>query len=108
MAFVFHDHDGEVKTQDYLTIIDLDPNKDRNCSDAKVVKTMEVGPSKVTGHFGHHDIGFDADGRLAYFTNPGAGTLSVLSLSNLNIVEEFAVPGTPTAILVHGGIASEY
>lgn len=107
LAFVFHDHDKAVQAQDYLTIVDLDPNGDSSCDDAKVIRTLPVGPSLVEGHFGHHDIAFDADKRWAFFTNPGAGTLAVLSLEDLTIKAEFTVGGVPTHILAYGGTETE-
>jgi hypothetical protein len=101
-AFVFHDHAKGVDVEDALEIVALDPNGDGDCSDAKVVKTLKVGKSAVEGHFGHHDMAFDAEKRFGFFTNPGDGTLSVLSLKSLDVVNTFKVGGTPTAIVVLG------
>jgi hypothetical protein len=102
-AFVFHDHDKDVDVKDVLDIIALDPDGDGRCTDAKVVKTLKVGKSAVEGHFGHHDIAFDADGRFAFFTNPGEGTVSALSLKTLEIVSTFDVGGMPTHLVARGG-----
>ena len=52
-------------------------------ADAKVIKTVKVGKSAVEGHFGHHDLSFDADKQFGVFTNPGDGTVCVLSLKTL-------------------------
>lgn len=103
MAFVFHDHDADTKVDDVLDVIALDPNGDGQFDDAKVVKALPVGPSQVSGHFGHHDIGFDADARLAYITNPGDGTISVLELKSLSVKATFKVGGKPTSLAVVGG-----
>lgn len=40
----------------------------------------------MDGHFGHHDMAFDAEKRFGFFTNPGDGTISVLSLKTLEVV----------------------
>lgn len=101
-AFLFQDRkEGDVAEQ--LVIVDLDPNADRDLSDAKVVKQLSVGDSQVTGHYGHHEIDFDADGRWAVITNPGSGKLQLLSLSDLKFHGEFEVGGMPTKIICVGG-----
>lgn len=102
-AFVFHDRVKDADTEDFLEVIALDPNGDGDLSDAKSIKTLKVGRSAVEGHFGHHDIAFDADRRYGFMTNPGDGTISVLSLKTLEVVATFAVGGTPTAIIARGG-----
>lgn len=101
-AFVFHDHAKGADIQDFLEVIDLDPNGDKDCSDAKACKKLQVGKSAVEGHFGHHDIAFDADGRFGFFTNPGDGTLTVLSLKTLEAVADFKLGGTPSAVVAVG------
>ena len=104
-AFLFHDRKvGELQEQ--LTIVDLDPNGDRNLSDAKIAKTIPVGPSKVDGHHGHHSVSFDSEGRLACFTNPGDGTIWVMTLKDLTIRAKSVVGGTPGQIVAIG--APEY
>lgn len=100
-AFLFHDKkEGELQEQ--LTIVDLDPNGDRDLSDAAIAKTMPVGASKVDGHHGHHSISFDSEGRLACFTNPGDGTIWVMSLKDLTVRAKSIVGGTPGAIVAIG------
>jgi hypothetical protein len=106
-AFVFHDHDRETEAEDLLEVIALDPDGDRDYADARLVKVLKVGPSAVSGHFGHHAIAFDADGRVAFITNPGDGTISVLDLVKLEIKATFKVGGTPTALIAHGGRDAE-
>lgn len=61
----------------------------------------------VEGYSGHHDMGFDADREWAFFTNPGAGTISVLSLRDPEIKAEFKVGGIPTVLVARGGSATE-
>ncbi len=100
-AFLFQDRkEGEIQEQ--LTIVDLDPDGDRNFSDARIAKTIPVGASKVDGHHGHHSVSFDSEGRLACFTNPGDGTIWVMSLKDLTVRAKSIVGGTPTAICAMG------
>lgn len=101
-AFLFQDRkEGDI--QEKLTIVDLDPNGDRDFSDASVAATLPVGASKVEGHFGHHAISFDPDGRYGIVTNPGDGTIQVLSLNELQFEATLKVGGTPSAIVSTGG-----
>jgi hypothetical protein len=103
MAFVFQEHDKDAMVADALDVIALDPNGDGKYDDAKVVKTISVGKSEVSGHFGHHAIGFDADRKLAYITNSGEGSISVLNLKSLEIQGTLKVGGKPTHLIVVGG-----
>lgn len=106
-AFVFQNRkQGEI--QELLTVVDLDPNGDRDFSDAVIVKTLKVGNSKVDGHYGHHSISFDQDGRFGVLTNPGDGELWILSLDDLTVIEKHQVGGMPTKILVIGGEESKH
>lgn len=57
----------------------------------------------MDGHFGHHDIAFDADKRFGFYTNPGDGSISVLSVKTWEVVATFKVGGKPTAIVARGG-----
>lgn len=100
-AFLFQDRQ-ESEIQEQLTIVDLDPNGDRNFSDAVVAKTIPVPASKVVGHDGHHSISFDSEGRTACFTNPGEGTIWVISLRDLNVRAKAVVGGTPGEIIAIG------
>ncbi len=97
---------GESKEQ--LTIIDLDPNQDRNFSDAKIAKSIGVGNSQVKGFRSYHSICFDDDKRFAVFTNPADGEICLLSLDKLNVVSRHKVGGIPTGIVAVGGEASKH
>ncbi|MFY9256970.1 MAG: hypothetical protein WAO83_26190 [Fuerstiella sp.] len=102
-AFLFQDRtDGDSEVQEYLTVLELDPNRDRDFSDAKLKTTIPVGASKVDGHHGHHAIAFDAYGRHAVFTEPGTGVINVLSLKGMNVVARFKVGGSPDSVVVVG------
>lgn len=102
-ALIFHDHPKDLDVQDTLDVIALDPNGDGNCADAKLVKSLAVGNSSVEGHFGHHDGDFDADRKYLFFSNPGDGTISVLSLATLEILATLKFNGKPTAVVAFGG-----
>lgn len=103
LALVFHDHEKGVEVADRLDVIALDPDEDGDFSDARVLKTLEVGPSAVSGHYGHHDAAADANGEYAFVTNPGSGKIAVVDLRTLDMVAEFTVGGMPTAVLAVGG-----
>lgn len=106
-AFVFQNRkEGEV--QEKLTVVDLDPNGDRNFADAAVTKSIYVGPSKVEGHYGHHSISFDDDARFGLMSNPGNGEIWILSLMNTSIIVKYKVGGMPTSVTVVGGEASKH
>ena len=102
-AFLFQDRtDADSDVQEKLTIVELDPNRDRDFSDARVTKTINVGPSKIDGHYGHHAISFDAYGRNAVFTEPGEGMINVMDMQKLQVVARFRVGGTPDSIIAVG------
>jgi hypothetical protein len=86
-----------------LAIVDLDPNSDGNYADAVLAKSIPVGPSKIEGHSGHHDVCFGPRRRWAFISNPGEGSLWVLSLEDLEIQVKIQVSGTPTHVLAVGG-----
>lgn len=101
-AIVFHDGVKDADAADTLEVIALDPNGDGDFADAKSAKTIKVGKSSVDGHFGHHDIAFDADKRFGFFTSPGDGSISVLRVKMWEVVATFKVGGKPTAIVARG------
>ena len=106
-AFLFQNKkEGDVK--EVLTIIDLDPNRDRNFSDAAIAKSIYVGPSKVEGHYGHHSIGFDDDAMYGLMTNPGSGEIWIMSLTQASVIGKYRVGGMPTSVTVVGGEASKH
>jgi hypothetical protein len=108
LAFVFHNHAQNVEAPNLLSILELDPNNDGNYADARVAQNLEVGKCKVEGHGGHHSVSFDADGSLAVFSNPGSGTISVLSLSERKVVHTETVGGVPTKVIAIGGAESDH
>lgn len=101
-AFLFSDRRGS-EAAESLTVVDLDPNGDGNLADAKITKSMTVGASKIVGHGGHHEICFSGNRRLACITNPGEGSIWVMTLADLKIVSKNQVNGTPSRILAIGG-----
>lgn len=102
-AFLFQDRtDPASEVQEQLTIVELDPNRDRDYSDARIKISLPVGASKVEGHSGHHALTFDAYGRYAIFTEPANGIVNVMSLQNFSIVAKFRVGGVPDSIVAVG------
>lgn len=102
-AFLFQNRvDADSDVQEKLTVVELDANRDREFSDAKVKTTIDVGASNVKGQHGHHAVTFDAYGRYAVFTEPGEGVINVLSLKDLRVVARFKVGGSPDSILAIG------
>lgn len=103
LAFLFHDHPAGVDAPDRLSIFALDPDGDGDWRDAKLHRELEVGPSRVQDHAGHHGVTFDADGRRALLTNPGNGTLAVYSFDQDRVVAQFTVGGCPAKPVAVGG-----
>lgn len=103
MAFIFHDREAGEEIDDLCDIVALDPEGKGDFSKGKIVATITVGPSKVSGHYGHHDVAFDADALTAYITNPGDGSIQAVSLKTFTEVARFKVGGMPTSIVAHGG-----
>ena len=102
LAFVFHNHPQELDQNEYLSVIELDPNVDLDFQDSKIIKQIKVGSSKVEGHYGHHDISFDHAGRFAFWTEPGTGKIKALSLESLELINTFTVSGIPTKLIAVG------
>jgi hypothetical protein len=100
-AFVFQDHHAG-DSQGQLTILDLDPNGDRDLRDARVAKVMPVGASGIDGHSGRQTVCFDSEGRHACLTNPGDGTIWVMTLRDLQIRAKSIVGGMPGTIVAIG------
>lgn len=103
LAFVFHDHAADADAPNLLTVIELDPNGDGSFADAKVSDSLEVGPSLVEGHSGHHSITFEPTGRWGVLTNPGDGTAVLLSLADRKIVSKVQLGGVPAKVIAVGG-----
>jgi len=111
-AFIFHDRNsdggaGGSQPSDKLQVIELDPDGNGSMDDARIASCLDVGPSCVEGHFGHHSIAFDGDGRNAYIANPGNGTIQVASLRGLGkglaISQTLKVSGAPSHLIALGG-----
>jgi hypothetical protein len=103
IAFIFHDHAKDVEAPNVATVIHLDPNRDGSFADAKIAGEMTVGASQVEGHGGHHDMAFDALGRMGVIANPGDRTLEVISTTDLKSVVRVELPFVPARLLSVGG-----
>lgn len=98
LAMVPHDRKQREK-QEKVSVIDLDPNKDSDLSDAKVVSTIDVGPSMVEGHSGHHDVTISPNKRLACISNSGDGSVWIVSLSDFSVQAKLSVGGSPARVI---------
>lgn len=85
-----------------LHVVALDPNRDGDCSDAKIVKSIMVGSSLIEGHSGHHEA-VAIGKRYVAVTNPGDGTISILSTRGWQVQATFKVDGVPTRLIAVGG-----
>jgi hypothetical protein len=105
LLFIFQDRTGGENAEnitEQLTVVELDPNRDRDFKDARILTSIPVGPSRVQGHSGHHSIAFDSEGRHAVITNPGDGTIWVMTLNDLQVKGKSIVGGEPGAIVAIG------
>lgn len=85
-----------------LHVVALDPNRDGNFSDANVRTSLPVGRSLIEGHSGHHEAA--AIGRaMVAISNPGDGSIAIISTSDWTVQTTLKVGGTPTRILAVGG-----
>lgn len=98
-----HDEDTQAAPNEFLEVISLDPNGDRNFDDARAQKTLKLGRSAIEGHFGHHDVSFDGSRRYAFITNPGDATVTAIALATLEVAGTFPIGGKPTALIAVGG-----
>jgi hypothetical protein len=101
MALMFQES-ADGSQADKLIAVDLDPNRDSKFDDAKVVRTLEVGKSKIEGHDGHHEVVACVGGRFIALTNPGDGSIWVVSLADFIVQAKLQVGGTPTRLISVG------
>ncbi|EMI15340.1 signal peptide protein [Rhodopirellula maiorica SM1] len=87
---------------DSLLIVDLDPNSDGDHSDAAVRADLPIGGNQIEGHSGHHEAVVLPNGRELVISNPADGTLSLISLAELRVLETFSVDGNPTRLVAIG------
>jgi len=99
--------DSEATDTEKLCIIDLDPDRNRDISDAKLLSEIPVSPSRIRGHYGHHGIAFDAYGRFAFVTQPEEGRIGVLRLKDRKWMADFDVGGHPDTVVAIGGMEFE-
>jgi hypothetical protein len=95
-------HRKDSESVEKLIAVDLDPNGDRDLSDAAVMRSVELGNSRIDGHSGYHEISFLPNGRLACISNPGDATLWILSVHSLEVLAKLNVGGAPTRLLSFG------
>ena len=102
LAVMFGQH-KEKPEDDRMLVVNLDPDRDGKFNDAKLSHTIDVGPNQMVGHSGYHAVTMLPDRRHAVITNPGDGSLWVISLSNFKVVAKLNLDGTPTRLLALGG-----
>lgn len=100
---VFHDHPQAVDAPHVASVIQLDPNRDGDYSDARLLKRIDVGPSRVEGHGGHHAMVTDAAGRFALISNPGDSSVQILSLADLSPQSTATLSFVPGSVVAIGG-----
>ncbi len=93
----------ETPEDDRMLVVNLDPNRDGRFNDARLSHTVDVGPNQMVGHSGYHAVAMLPGGRHAVITNPGDGSLWVISLSDFKVVAKLKLEGTPTRLLTLGG-----
>lgn len=103
IAFLFHDHPSGTDAPNVATVIHLDPNRDGSFADARIVSEIAVGASQVKGHGGHHEMVFDASGRLGVIASPGDRVMEVISTTDLSSVFRVEMPFVPARLLSVGG-----
>ncbi|WP_417746866.1 hypothetical protein [Rosistilla oblonga] len=102
LALTFAENRSD-SSKDRLIVVDLDPNDDGNFSDAKQVQSIAVGPNQIEGHSGHHTVTVLPGRRQVALTNPGEGSIWIVSLTDFKVAAKFEVPGTPTRLIALGG-----
>ncbi|MCR9296861.1 MAG: hypothetical protein NXI32_29480 [bacterium] len=91
---------GELAEQ--LHVFALDPNRDGSFRDATFKTTVSVGRSLIEGHSGHHEV--TAIGRaFVGISNPGDGTIVILSTNDWSVQATLPVGGVPTRLVAVGG-----
>lgn len=101
LAILFGQH-KEKPEKDRLVAVNLDPDRDGNFDDAMVSHTLGVGPNQMIGHSGYHAATILPDARHAVITNPGDGSLWLISLSDFSVLAKLKIDGTPTRLLAIG------
>ncbi len=97
-AFVIRDR-RQSEAQESVAVVDLDPDGDKVLDDAKVIHSIDLGPSKIDGHSGHHEICFLPQIRMACVSNPGDGTIWLISLADLTVQAKLSVGGSPGRLI---------
>lgn len=93
----------ETPSEDRMLIVNLDPDRDGSFRDAKLGKTLDIGPNQIVGHSGYHAAVMLPDRRHVLITNPGDGSLWVVSVPNLTVRAKLDLGGAPTRLLAVGG-----
>lgn len=103
VAVLFQEVDSDGPAQCQLKIVELDPNGDNQWSDMRLSPSLNVGKALIEGHGGHHGFTADGDRFRGLVTNPGDGTLEVLSFDSRKMEAKFTVGGAPSKVIAYGG-----
>lgn len=101
MAVLFSES-ADAPEDDALHMIQLDPNRDGDFSDATLRDPLPVGKNRIVGHSGHHDAAIMPDGKTLAVTNPGDGSIQLISMLSGKPRGTLEVGGTPTRLVVEG------
>lgn len=100
-ALIFEESsDGE--QEEKLHIVSLDPDRDGDVDDAYLHKSISIGRSLIVGHSGHHQA-VAISRRMVAVSNPGDGTISLVSTGDWEVEATLKVGGTPTRMVAVGG-----
>lgn len=101
LAMIFRES-KEAPETDAILFFELDPNQDGALDDLKLIKEVAVGRNQIEGHSGHHEAVVLPRRNEVAISNPGDGTLSIISLEDYSIVETISVKGVPTRLIAIG------
>tara|TARA_A100001391_G_scaffold135268_2_gene94060 strand:+ start:210 stop:1550 length:1341 start_codon:yes stop_codon:yes gene_type:complete len=96
-VMMFREH-AEQPEDDMLLVVDVDANKDGDWSDSKIHSEVAVGRSQIEGHSGHHEAALLPTKRHLLVSNPGDGTITLISTVDFSVVATFSVGGTPARL----------
>lgn len=85
-----------------LHVVALDPNRDGRFEDASLHNSIPIGLSLIEGHSGRH-AAIALSRRFVAVSNPGDGTITIISTSNWETESTLKVGGTPTRMVAAGG-----
>lgn len=89
----------ESPEEDRMIFVQLDPDRDGDWGDTKIVKSLAIGRNQINGHAGYHSATMLPDRRHIAVTNPGDGTIWLIHSKSHEVVAKLTVDGTPTRLV---------